>query len=254
MERAFPKHIVQISIQTPNSISAQVKGQDVKIENLGTERFNYKCSCGVWHADVKRGNLPYCVHYLYVLAELIRRGLISKTKSRLNRLDNEGFNRLGSLIAEISIYEESLQEFREGKILPCESCMNSYEISPLDPVSICSIAETKAGLSIKGIGFCPNDSGRVRLHKDIGVDFENLACYACRKTDFKVSLKIDKTRRAYRFVATAECKAEQCFWRKDFKSEILSALEIFAGVKKLRITQDKLLVERYSREGPVTCE
>jgi hypothetical protein len=254
MEKAFPKHVVQILEQTPNSISAKVKGQDVEIENLGTERFNYKCSCGAWHADVKRGNLPYCVHYLYVLAELIRQSLISKTKSKLNRLDYEGFNRIGSLIAEISIYEEGLQKFREGTILPCESCLNSYEISPLGQVSICSVAETKAGLSIEGIGVCPNDGGCVRLHKDIGVDFENLACYACGKTDFKVSLKIDKTRRAFRFVATAECKAEQCFWRKEFKSEILSTIEIFAGVRRLRITQDKLLVERYSREGSVACE
>ncbi len=250
-KKPFFNPIVHISEISSNSIIAGVKEQDVEIRNLGTEKFDYKCSCGVWHADVKRGTLPYCVHYLYVLAELIRQGLISGEKSKLNRLDYDGFNRLGSLVAEISSYEVGLEEFRKGKILLCRSCANSYHASPLTYVSIDKLTETRSGFKIEGVGVCPNDGSHVSLFRNVGADLENLKCPTCGERNCRLSLEVEKAKDGYVFVAGLECKTRKCVWKKTFKSEAQSASEIFATVRKLRISQDGIRIERDAGEGLV---
>jgi hypothetical protein len=47
--------MVTISELSSTLIIAKVKEQDAEISDLGNERFSYKCGCGVWHADVKKG-------------------------------------------------------------------------------------------------------------------------------------------------------------------------------------------------------
>jgi hypothetical protein len=247
---------VKINRQTEKAIFAQVNNTyQVWINNMGTDKFQYSCSCKQWANDFENGHLRYCSHFLAVIAKLELVDRIAD-ETQINLIDEEGSKR-------IIEYKKVLLEIRkrrseknqllisQGKMLLCDYCkrLPGEEIcNPPNtprPLYINEIKPFARGLIIRGTGPCLRCGKILKIANKVSFELSSdLRCPNCGKNDFKISLmNAKRVNNGYKFSVQLHCNNRKCNWSKTIKSNIQSIYNLISKVKRVKVSTNGFEIE-----------